>query len=157
MIKRHSSLMLFLLLICFPLPINAEIRIFGLEDFKFGKWELGDGPLRLSSSICVAVRPRGPYQVTAYGSGSSNTFTLTNGSSTLPFRMYFNDLPRPNGATELQPAQALGGLRGRMRGIRQRQCNRPTANIGIRISDTDLRAATAGQYSGTVVIIVGPE
>ncbi len=71
--------------------------------------------------------------------------------------MFFNDRPRPNGATELVPGQALGGLRARRRGANRNQCNRPNANISILVSDTDLTQMPAGRYSGTVVIVVGPE
>ena len=107
-----------MLVICFPAIIFADIRIFGLIDFTLGQWTLGSGPIRQSSNICVSVRPPGPYQVTAYGSGVANAFTLSNGADFLPYRIFFNDRPRPNGASELLPGQALGGLRGRRRGIR---------------------------------------
>lgn len=140
-----------------PISINAEIRVFGLADFDFGKWELGDGTLRANSNACVLVIPSAPYQVTAYGSVSSNTFSLFNGGDELPYQVFFNDRARPSGATELQPGQVLGGLRGRGRGQNLRQCNRPTANLAIQILDSDLMASSPGQYSGTLIIVVGPE
>lgn len=133
------------------------MRVFGLQDINLGRWVLGAGPLQSNSNICVSITPPAPYQVTAYGSTASNLFTLTNGSDLLPFRMFFNDRPRPNGATELQAGQALGGLRGRAHGQNRQQCNRPTANISLLISDSELERASSGRYSGTVIIIVGPE
>ena len=157
MSKNNIGYLLTTILVFYSQPIFAEIIIFGLEDFKLGKWVQGVGSLRSNANICVSVRPRGPYQVTAYGTGALRAFTLTNGADTLPYRMFFNDRPRPNGANELLPGQTLGGLRGLRRGIRARQCNRPTANIGILVSDTDLMATSSGTYSGTLIIVVGPE
>lgn len=158
MMTRHLKCWLLLVLwICCPASLFADIRIFGLVDFDLGKWVIGAGPLRQSSNICVSVRPRGPYQVTAFGSGGASAFALSNGADVLPYRIFFNDRPRPNGATELLPSQVLGGLRGRRRGILRNQCNRPTANISILISDTDLGQMSAGRYSGRLVIVVGPE
>jgi len=153
-LKCLSLLLLCLLLSAFA---HADIRIYGLEDFNLGRWVIGAGSIRANANLCVAVRPRGPYQVTAYGQGPGNAFVLTNAGNNLPYRIFFNDRPRPNGAEELNAGQALGGMRGRRgRGIR-RQCNRPTANISILISESDLAQTSAGRYSGTIVIIVGPE
>ena len=151
MARYKIGISLIILLLSFPILIHADIRIFGLIDFDFGTWNLGDGPLRSNSNICVSVRPRGPYQVTAYGSGTSNGF------DTLPYRLFYNDRPRPNGATELQSGSVLGGLRGPRRGLRQQQCNRPNANIAINFSNRDLTTASAGQYRGILTIVVGPE
>jgi len=140
-----------------PAIVFAEIRIFGLNDFNLGRWTLGSGSLQANANICVAVRPRGPYQITAFGDGVSNAFQLSNGIDHTRYRIYFNDQPRENGATELVAGRVLGGLRGRPRGIRQNICRRPSANISIRVEDADLQKATAGQYVGTVLIMVGPE
>lgn len=141
-------------------PAFAEIRIFGLTDFNLGRWVLGAGPLQANSNLCVAVSPPGAplYQITANGQSSSNSFVLTNASSLLPYRLFFNDRPEVNGASELIPGQALTSLRARRRGgVNQTQCNRPNANISILISDVDLAQVPAGRYSGTIVLIVGPE
>ena len=157
MMTRHLKYWLLLAVVCCPISLFADIRIFGLVDFDLGKWVIGAGPIRQNSNICVSVRPRGPYQVTAYGSGASAEFSLSNGAHKLPYRIFFNDRPRPNGASELIPSQVLGGQRGRRRGILRNQCIRPTANISILISDSDLEQMSAGRYSGRLVIIVGPE
>ncbi len=137
----------------------AEIRIFGLEDFDFGKWVLGAGPLRANANLCIRVRPPGAplYQITAFGQGSTNSFVLTNARNDLPYRLFFNDRPRPDGATELVPGQAIRSLSARRRGRNQVQCNRPNANMSILISDSDLAQVPAGRYSGTIVFIAGPE
>lgn len=157
MTKHLNCWLLLITLFCFPPILFSEMRVFGLQDINLGRWVLGAGPLQSNSNICVSITPPAPYQVTAYGSTASNLFTLTNGSDLLPFRMFFNDRPRPNGATELQAGQALGGLRGRRHGQNRQQCNRPTANISLLISDSELERASSGRYSGTVIIIVGPE
>jgi len=157
MFKHLKCLLLALLLLSCSTSAYAVIRIYGLEDFNLGRWVIGAGSIRANANICVAVRPPGPYQITAYGQGPSNAFVLSDAGANLPYRIFFNDRPRPNRAQELVPGQAIGGLRGRRgRGIR-RQCNRPTANISILISDSDLEQMPAGRYRGTIVIVVGPE
>ena len=146
--------------IFFSPHVFAEIRIFGLNDFDLGRWVLGAGPLQANSNLCIAVTPPGAplYQITAYAQGRSNIFELNDAGNNLPYRLFFNDRPRPNGATELFPGQALTSLRARRRGgVNQTQCNRPNANISILISDVDLAQVPAGRYSGTMILIVGPE
>jgi len=157
MTKQLHCWLFLVVLFCIPSILLAEMRVFGLQDFNLGRWVLGAGTLQANSNICVSISPPAPYQVTAYGSTASNAFTLTTGYDLLPYRMFFNDRPRLNGATELQAGQALGGLRGRRHGLRQQQCNSPTANISIIISDTDLERSSSGRYSGAVIIIIGPE
>lgn len=154
---KHLKCLLLALLLLFSSSAYAVIRIYGLEDFNLGRWVIGAGSIRANANICVAVRPRGPYQITAYGQGSSNAFVLSDAGVSLPYRIFFNDRPRPNGAQELVPGQTLRGLRGRRgQGIR-RACSRPTANISVLVSDSDLQQLPAGRYRGTIVIVVGPE
>lgn len=160
MAKQPKFWLLTVLWLCCLPYASAEIRIFGLTDFDFGRWVLGAGPLQANANLCVTVRPPGApvYQITAYGAGSNNSFVLTNTGNELPFRMFYNDRPQPNGATELVPGQALTSLRANRRGgPNQTQCNRPNSNISTLISDIDLAQASAGRYSGTIVLIVGPE
>ncbi len=159
MLKHLKCLLSALLLLFCSASVLADIRIHGLSDIRLGRWVLGAGPLRADTNICVTVRPPGSplYQVTAYGQGSGNAFVLSSAGYNLPFRMFFNDRPRPNGATELVPGQALVGLRARRRGTNRIQCNRPNANISILVSDSDLAEMPAGRYSGTIVFVVGPE
>ncbi len=157
MFKHLKCLLLALLLLLCTTSASAVIRIYGLEDFNLGRWVIGAGSIRSNLNICVAVRPRGPYQITAYGQGPSNTFVLSDAGVNLPIRILFNDRPRPNGAEELLPGQTLSGLRGRRgQGIR-RACSRPTANLSIFVAESDLAQLPAGRYRGNVVIVVGPE
>lgn len=160
MAKQPRFWLLIFLWLCLVPHVFAEIRIFGLTDFDFGTWILGAGPLQANSNLCVTVRPPGAplYQITAYGQGGSNTFVLSSAGNDLPYRLFYNDRPEPNGATELVPVQVLASLRARRRGgPNQTQCNRTNANISILISDIDLAQVPAGRYSGTIIFIVGPE
>lgn len=157
MFKHMKCLFLALLLLFSSTSVYAVIRIYGLEDFNLGRWVIGAGSIRSNANICVAVRPRGPYQITAYGQGPSNSFVLSDAGKNLPIRILFNDRPRPNGAQELTPGQAISGLRGRRgQGIR-RACSRPTANLSIFVEESDLAQLPAGRYRGNIVIVVGPE
>ncbi|MBT8125010.1 MAG: hypothetical protein KJO81_09320 [Gammaproteobacteria bacterium] len=160
MAKQPKIWLLFFLWLCCVPHVFAEIRIFGLTDFDFGRWVLGAGPLQANANLCVTVSPPGAplYQITAYGAGGNNSFVLTSAGNELPYRLFFNDRARPNGATEFVPGQALISLRARRRGgPNQTQCNRPNANISTLISDVDLAQIPAGRYGGTIILIVGPE
>ena len=157
MAKHLTCLLMALLLFCVSATASAVIRIYGLEDFNLGRWVIGAGSIRANSTLCVAVRPRGPYQITAYGQGPGNSFVLTDAGVNLPFRIFYNDRRRPNGAQELTAGQALGGLRARRGSGIRRPCARPNANITIQISESDLSRLPAGRYSGNLVLVVGPE
>ena len=159
--SKHSKCLLIMLLFLLLFTVaKADIRIYGLEDFQLGRWVLGAGSVSANANLCVTVTPPGAplYQITAYGQGGTNIFVLADAGNNLPYRLFYNDRPRPNGATELFPGQALTSLRARRRGgVNQTQCNRPNSNISILISDVDLAQVPAGRYSGTIVLIVGPE
>jgi hypothetical protein len=159
MFKYLKYLLFAFLLLFYSASALADIRIFGLEDFSLGRWVLGAGPLRANANICVTVTPPGAplYQITAYGQGSGNSFVLSSAGNNLPYRLFFNDRPRSNGAAELTAGRALTSLRARRRGGNQSQCNRPNANLSILISDSDLQQMPAGRYSGSISIVVGPE
>ncbi|MEM7400407.1 MAG: hypothetical protein AAF304_00495 [Pseudomonadota bacterium] len=157
MIKHLKCLLIALLLFCISVSASAVIRIYGLQDFNLGRWVLGAGSIRANANLCVAVRPRGPYQITAYGQGSGNSFVLSDAGVNLPFRVFYNDRRRPNGAQELNPGQALGGLRARRGSGIRRPCGRPNANITVLVAESNLSQLPAGRYRGSLVLVVGPE
>ena len=157
MIKHLKCLLIASLLFCISVPASAVIRIYGLEDFNLGRWVLGAGSIRANANLCVAVRPRGPYQITVFGQGSGNSFVLTDAGVNLPFRVFYNDRQRPNGAREIRPGQALGGLRARRGSGIRRPCSRPNANITVLIEESNLSQLPAGRYRGSLVLVVGPE
>ena len=157
MLKHTKCLLLALILLLVSTSANAVIRIYGLEDINLGRWVIGAGSIRANANICVAIRPRGPYQITAYGQGPANAFVLSDAGVDLPIRIFFNDRQRPNGAQELTAGQALGGLRARRGSGIRRPCNRPNANITVLVADSDLAQLPAGRYRGNLVLVVGPE
>lgn len=146
--------MLFIATLAFT--VHAQIIVSELNPFKLGRWTIGSGDINSNQNICVALRPRGPYSVTARGDSQNGEFVLLSGFDTISYKLYFNDRPRLNGREELVPGVVLSGLRGR-RLRRNQPCNRLTANLSIIIPETNLTAAPAGRYSSNIILLVSPE
>lgn len=157
MIKRIQCFLIAFPLLLGSTSVSAVIRVHGLEDFNLGRWVIGAGSIRANSSLCIAIRPQGPYQITVYGQGPGNAFILSDAGVNLPIRIFYSDRQRANRAIELQPTRALGGLRARRGSGIRRPCNRPNANISVLIAESDLTQLPAGRYNGNIVIVVGPE
>lgn len=147
---------LFLLFVLFIIKAQAQIIVSELNTFSLGQWALGSGDITANQNICVAMRPRGPYSVTVSSYSQNGKFVLRSGSNTIAYRLFFNDRPRINGRNELEPDVALTGQRGR-RLRRNSPCNRLTANLSLMIPESNIRIASAGKYSTTIVILVSPE
>ncbi len=148
--------MLFFLLLLLAMVTHAQIIVSELQPFTLGRWTIGSGDIASNQDICVALRPRGPYSVTAGGDNQNGEFVLVSGFDTIAYQLFFNDRPRVNGRTQLAPGRALTGLRGRR--LRNNQpCNRLTANLSILIPAANLTAAPAGRYSSNIVLLVSPE
>ena len=145
-----------LLLVGLSVVAQANIRISGLQEIKFGIWTIGSGTLQSSNDICVAVDHPGPYQITAMGTGSANNFQLTSGIDAINYMVFFNDTSGLSGRQQLTPGVPLTGLKGRKR-KKKSDCNKPTANLSLEIPEVNLAAAPAGHYSGTLILVVSPE
>ena len=148
--------MLTILLLISAVIGHAQIIVSELQPFRLGRWTIGSGDIAANQDICVALRPQGPYSITAGGDSQNGDFVLVSGFDAIAYQLYFNDRPRVNGRTQLVPGEALTGLRGR-RLRRNQPCNRLTANLSIIISETNLTAAPSGRYSSNIVLVVSPE
>lgn len=149
-------MLLAILLLAIAVVGHAQIIVSELQPFRLGRWTIGSGNIAANQDICVALRPRGPYSVTAGGDSLNGEFVLVSGFDSIVYRLYFNDRPRVNGRTQLVPGEALTGMRGR-RLRRNQPCNRLTANLSIIIPETNLTAAPSGRYSSNIVLLVSPE
>lgn len=144
-----------ILAILSPPAATQQMRLSNIADLPLGRWS-GVGDLTRDDDLCVYMSPPGRYRVTATGSGTAGAFWLSNGNSVLPYAARWNDAKGPggslltagvpltnqSGANSQRDDCSLGGL---------------TANISITITTSALFAATAGRYSGTLTLLIGPD
>ena len=151
-----TKILLGFFIVLLAISTHAQIIVTELNPFRLGRWTIGSGDITSNQNICVALRPRGPYSVTASGDAQNGEFVLVSGFDTIAYQLYFNDRPRLNGREELIPGETLSGQRGR-RLRRNQPCNRLTANLSIFISEASLTAAPSGRYSSNIVLLVSPD
>ncbi|QMU61720.1 MAG: hypothetical protein GKR92_08430 [Gammaproteobacteria bacterium] len=156
--QKHIARFFIVLATCaaFVPQVHAQIIVSELKTFSLGRWALNSGNITANQNICVGLRPRGPYSVTVNGDTHAGSFALKDGLNSIAYRLFFNDRPRTNGREELRPGQALTGQRGR-RLRADGTCRRLSANLSLIVRESNIRAAAAGRYSATIVILVSPE
>ncbi len=135
--------------------IDELMLISGMADLNFGTWT-GSGDLNQNENICVYTnQASGNYTVTATGDGAGSAFTLTDGSNTLPYNVYFNDVSGMAGEVALT-ATTANTAQGGAHTTSQTCGGGNNANYHVEIEDTALAAVPSGTYSGTLTIVVEP-
>lgn len=131
------------------------IRITGMADFSFGTYS-GSGDMDQNDNVCVYTnKASGTYRVTASGSGAGGAFSVASGADTLAYGVFFNDVSGTTGEQALTSGSALTGQSGA--NTTSQTCGgSDNANIHVRFLETNLTAAPAGSYTGTLTIVVEP-
>lgn len=147
-----------------------NIIIFGMQTVSFGTWNIGDGNLSDTQTVCVGKTGFfQDYSIQASGDGNSidpSAFTITNGVDQINYTVHWTD---DAGQTDLLPGSAyynqgasalsffrnwlFGGLVGNACGG---FATIPNADLEIRIPSTELSAAAGGFYSGVLTLLVIP-
>jgi hypothetical protein len=153
---KYVSSVFLLLIAMLTVIAHAQIIVSELQPFSLGRWTIGSGDITANQNICVGLLPQGPYSITVSGDSDNGEFVLVSVFDSIAYQLYFNDRPRVNGRTELAPGAALTGLRGK-RFNPNNPCNRLTANLSIVIPEVNLTAASGGNYSSTIELLVSPE
>lgn len=141
-------------------------RISGLNDINLGTWS-GTGDMSGSDDLCigrsgVGLFANGAYRVRLDGDGDAsdiNAFTLTNGTDLLYYDVAFNDATGAGGTpvtggvmlnaqTGFGFWQFLNVLFG---------CAVNNANIEVSIPAAELLSVPAGNYTGTLTVVLIPE
>lgn len=163
--RRSASLPVFLwavlALLASASPAGAEsskVRITKLVDVAFGAVaNLGVDSAR-SQSVCLyADTPTNGYTVTAVGSGVGGAFDLSSGTATMPFAVAWSSSGGQTAGTQLTPNVPLTG---QVSTATHQTCNNgpaTSASLVVILRSTALSSAMAGSYSGTLMLIVGPE
>ncbi len=129
-----------------------QIQISNLEDIALA--DSGSGDFVGNSSACIYRNGTGAYTLTAIGSGASNAYTLSDGSTnSLAYALTYDD------GTGAQTMSAAAALTGRINAdTASKSCaSGNNGSIDVTVAAADLDAVPAGTYTGTLTLTVSPE
>jgi hypothetical protein len=155
-ILRRAGVSLILALATSPTISSAQSAIPSTQDIAFGRVPSIYSDLVSVQSICsfgnlLPVR----YSVMATGSGSGGAFTVTNGTTNIPYEVQWAQVANATSGENLSPLTPLfnqtsgGDLLGLgcLLGVRN-------ATLIVIVRSSALQIATAGSYLGTLNLLV---
>jgi hypothetical protein len=152
------SVGILLLQLALATPATAKVRITGLSDVSFGTISNLTIDAVQAQSVCVYSNgPSNSYGVRADGSGAGGAFTLTNGVTTMAYDVRWSSQSGQSNGTVLSPGVILSS---QTTNAQNQTCsNGPptTASLIVTLPATSLSSAGAGNYSGTLTLIVSEE
>lgn len=135
------------------LDIQALVQVNNLDDLDLGSFSGGATDLTGTDTFCVYRNGGGNFDIVMTGDGAASAFTLTDGSSTLPYAVDFTNAAT---TTAMTTNTLLAG-----------QANADTTSttcaggdnmsVTVTVAAGDLSAAPAGTYGGTLTMTVSPE
>lgn len=138
--------------------VPSRARITGLSDVSF----LSQDPNTAASnaqSVCVwSNTATKAYTITASGSGTGSAFTLTNGTTTVPYSVDWNATSGQTSGSALVAGTASGSLTSAA--TTQACTSGPTASASliVGITTANLGTMSAGSnYTGTLTLLVTPQ
>jgi len=138
--------------------VPNRARITGLTDVTFANQD----PSAAASSaedVCVwsNTATKG-YTITATGSGTGSAFTLSNGSSTVPYSVEWAATSGQTSGSGLTAGTASSSL---TTGAVNQNCSSApaaTASLIVKMATADLGTMSAGSnYTGTLTLLVTPQ
>ena len=140
-------------------PASAQkVRISDLSDVNFGLLSNLQADARRSQNVCLFSNSMGGrYSITATGSGSGSSFTLNDGSHSLPYEVEWSDQSGQTSGTGLAPAVTATG---RVSAASQQTCNSgpaSSASLTVVLRASSLTQAREGNYSGSLTLLVAAE
>jgi hypothetical protein len=134
------------------------VRITKLSDVSFGTLNNLEADAVLSQNVCVyANSANNGYHVSASGSGAGGAFTLAAASGRLDYEVQWSQISGQSTGVQLFPNAALTG---QTTSAKQQTCNSgapTTASLIIALRAAALSNASAGSYTGTLTLVIGPE
>lgn len=138
---------------------DTRVKVSGLNDLIQEAWEDGNGDVVLTNDVCIySTRAMGGYKIAPTGSGASNAFTLSNGTSTLPYELKWHDGGEGNlGTPTTSLAANTVSSNFQHASTASPNCSAgKTARMEVRIGATNMSAASDGIYTGILTLIVSP-
>jgi hypothetical protein len=138
------------------LTIPKLVRISSITNFDFGNYDGASDPASLNSDTCVWTNDTaGEYTVNATGDGASNAYTVSNGSETLSYTVYWNDQVGTSGSVQLSTGISTATQTGA--DTSSQTCSGGgTSNLEVRFAKSDILSKEAGTYSGVISLTVSP-
>lgn len=149
---------LLLLTLTIATPVTAKVRISSLSDVNFGTISNLTIDAVQAQSICIYSNGlSNGYSIRADGSGAGGAFTLSNGVTSMAYTVRWHNQAGQSNGTIL----TTGALLGAQTTTAQNQlCSSgapTTASLIVTLPATSLSSAGAGNYSGTLTLIVAEE
>lgn len=142
----------------------ASVEINNLSDVAFGTITNFGADAVNAQSVCVFAKspPGDNYNITASGSGTGGAFLLSSGSANLPYDVQWADTPSKSVGTQLVANQPLTGQHSNYGNGNTGDCSRApvpgvTASLIVILRSQAISAASSGNYSGTLTLLVAPE
>lgn len=138
--------------------VPSRVRISGLADVAFTNQDPTVAAVD-AQDVCVwsNTATRG-YSITATGSGAASAFSISNGSTTVPYTVQWSATAGNTSGSALTAGTAATGL---ISVASNGLCSSGPANSAsliVGIGTTDLGAMQAGtNYTGTLTLVVAPE
>ena len=138
---------------CMTVPAAAQsVQISNLADMAFGVvTDVGSDQIQAQSVCAYSGLLGGRYTVTASGSGGGGTFTLSNGSATLPYEVQWSAAAGQTSGTNLVAGRPLAG-QTMLLSCPVLQTN--NASLIVILRGTALSAARSGSYTGSLTLIL---
>ena len=138
--------------------VPARARISGLTDVTFANQDPGTAASG-AQNVCVwSNTATKAYTVTATGSGAGTAFTLTNGTTTVPYSVAWAGSSGQTSGTALTNGTASSSFTS---GATHQLCSSgpaASASLVVGISTTDLGTMSAGaDYTGTLTLLITPQ
>jgi hypothetical protein len=161
MIKRIPALLLGSaavgLMLAPPSARAASAQVTQLVDVSFGTITNFSSDITNSQSICVySTQGSGKYNVTATGSGNGGAFTLSSGSNTLAYQVQWADSPNQTTGVSLSPGVTQNVLRSSATNAICAVGLSSSASLITILTADAVGSATAGDYSGTLTLLIAP-
>lgn len=137
--------------------VPGRVQISGLRDVPFGTVD----PTTAASdaqNVCVWSNTSGrAYSLTATGSGTSNAFTLSDGTNTLAYGVEWAASSGQTTGTALTAGTASGSLASTATNPTCSSGPATSASLIVNMTAANLQAAVAGAYTGTLTLVVAPQ
>jgi hypothetical protein len=147
-----------LLQLALATPATAKVRITGLSDVNFGTISNLTIDAVQAQSVCIySSGASNRYGVRADGSGAGAAFTLSNGVTTMAYDVRWNSQSGQTNGTVLTSGVMLTT---QTTNAQNQTCSSgppTTASLIVTLPATSLSSAGAGNYSGTLTLIVSEE
>jgi hypothetical protein len=144
--------------ITIPASVPNRARITGLSDVTFANQDPNTAASN-AQNVCVwSNTATKAYTITASGNGTASAFTLSNGTTTVPYSVEWAATSGQTSGTALTAGTASSSLTS---GAVNQTCSSAplaSASLVVKIGTTDLGTMTAGgNYTGTLTLLVTPQ